>query len=96
MTIGPLVYGSYCSISVWATDRMMWHNDFAEFQMDHRTGANFIEQPIEMPGQYHQRPPTMPSTSAWLKLTLNYTEQPEKHFTADCDLISHKHIIYNF
>lgn len=73
MTIG--VHGSYCSISVWATDRMMWHNDFAEFQMDRRTGANFIERPIEMPGQELHRPPTMPSTSAWLKLTLNYTKQ---------------------
>lgn len=43
------VYGSYCSISVWAIQPTMWHNDFAEFQMDRRTGANFIERPIEMP-----------------------------------------------
>lgn len=52
-TIG--VCGSYCSISVWAMQPTMWHNDFAEFQMDRRTGANFIERPIEMPGQERER-----------------------------------------
>lgn len=52
-TIG--VCGSYCSISVWAMQPTMWHNDFAEFQMDRRTGANFIERPIEMPGQQRER-----------------------------------------
>lgn len=53
--------------------------------MDRRTGANFIERPIEMPshGREGERERErgsitdcrQSSTSAWLKLTINYTAQ---------------------